>query len=519
MYLWGKFKNSIAMKKLITFLIFGMVYTGAFSNPIVIADTMRIEGKLVLWLMVDGYEAGWEYGRLLGEPIANVMENYVINHTFGGVASYQSARDIFDEHFIYDPKYEEIAQGMIDGMVANGVSIFSPTLGEDLTFKDVLIANSIPDFTSYGDFNLKGPGCSDLMSWGEATINSELDGELVISRNLDWENNPYLINNALVIIWGNMGGNGQRFITLGFTGLIGALSGFNESGIVTFQNMGNHNMAPTGTGFYPVNLAQRNGLESWDYNNDGICSPRDVTDAVRANNVSSTFIINTAGPNTGEYPAEILEIHNKIGEDIRTVENNFYELGENLASTNHFRKLMPPVYCSRYKRFVDSLEASGQLDIHRNWRVLQAAGVYSNLQTIQFIPYMRLLRFSFAETGTPAYLIEPTEIWVDTLFSIVGINEHGNLPGNYVTIAPNPCSNQTNIRVSAPDEGTLSCRIFDLTGKLIFSDETFVHKDRSVEFHWENITVFPGVYFCQIELRNKNNLKMLLETSKIVVAR
>lgn len=507
------------MKKYFFAFVISLMVLKGFSNPIETADTLRLDGKLVLWLMVDGYEAGYEYGRLLGEPIIDVMENYIILHTFGGATNYQYARQIFDQKFVYDAKYEQIARGMIDGIEQNGISIYSPTLGGDLTYKDVLIANSIPDFTSLSKFNISGPGCSDLMSWGEATENSELGGELVISRNLDWENNPYLINNALVIIWGNMSGSNQKIITLGFTGLIGALSGINESGIATFQNMGNYNIAPVGTDFYPVNLAQRDGLESWDFNQDGICSPRDVTDAVRSHNVSSTFIINTAGANSEDVPAEILEIQNSLGEAIRTLEDNLNAIGNNLMSTNHFRKLKPPVYCYRYARFVDSLETNSQLGIQRNWRVLQAGGVSTNLQTIQYIPYMQKLRFSFAEIGIPAYLIEPTEIIVDELFALVGIDELANNISEMVQISPNPCRDYTQIQIKAPADGSAICKIIDLTGKVIFEKELVLNNGEHTEIGWGTATIPSGVYFCNVELLKNDNQKTISETRKIIVSK
>lgn len=505
------------MKKLVIALLLSILSPGIFANPIVTADTLRIDGKLVLWLMADGYVAGYDYGGLLGESIAEVMEAYVINQTFGGANGYQAARQIFDEHFIYDEKYAQIAQGMLDGMADNGISIYSPTLGEDLNFRDVLIANAIPDFTAFSEFEIRGPGCSDLMSWGTATQNSELGGELVVSRNLDWDNDPLLIENALVIIWG--AGEGQRFVTFGFTGLIGALSGFNESGIITFQNMGNHYMAPTGTDFYPVNLAQRNGLESWDYNQDGMCSPADVTDAVRAHNVASTYIINSAGPNNFEHPAEILEIHNKIGEDVRTVADNLFELGENLASTNHFRRLMPPAFCYRYNRFVDSLELSAEMSINRNWSVLRAGGVGTNLQTIQFIPYLNLLRFSFAEIGTPAYQIEPTEVLVDTLFSLVGIPEQNQNHNKYVSISPNPVHNKALISVSVPDGGTLHCRIFNESGIEVFRKSSNANAREEIAMEWGNKETKPGIYFCNMQLVGQENQILFSETQKIIFSR
>lgn len=504
------------MKTLLSLIFFSLLFANSYANPIVPADTMRIDGKMVLWLMVPGYGAGYEYGRLLGESISEIMEDYVINQTFGGAYGYQAAREIFDEHFIYDPKYEQIAQGMLDGMEQYGVSIYSPTLGENLNFKDVLIANSIPDFTAFSEFGIRGPGCSDLMSWGEATQNSDLGGELVISRNLDWDNDPLLIDNALMIIWGSA--EGQRIITFGFTGMIGALSGFNESGIVTFQNMGNHYMTPTGTDFYPVNLAQRDGLESWDYNQDGVCSPRDVTDAVRAHHVASTFIINSAGPNNFETPAEILEIHNSIGEEIRTLEENLFELGTNLASTNHFRRLMPPAYCYRYNRFVDSLETSTQMTVHRNWSVLQAGGVSTNLQTIQYIPYQHLLRFSFAETGTPAYQIEPTEILVDTLFSLVGIKDFALNKENHVHIYPNPCNDKTFVSIHCPYHGLFQIRIFDSNGRTVFRDDFEGIQGKTIIRQINLKHHESGVYFCNVSL-NENGVKQFSETSKIVISR
>jgi len=507
------------MKKLIFTILMAVFSTGLFSNPMVAADTIRLDGKLTLWLMVEGYDAGWNYGFLLGDRIVNLMENYLISSAFGGAANYQMARQIFNQKFIYDQKYADIAQGMIDGIAASGVSIYSPTLGEDLTYKDILIANSVPDFTSIGLLQHEGPGCSDLMSWGEATTNDPLlNGELVVSRNLDWTSHPLLVSNSLMIIWGSPSGENQRIITFGFAGLIGALSGFNESGIVTFQNMGNYNMQATGTGFYPVNLAQRNGLESWDYNGDGVCSPRDVTDAVREHNISSTFIVNTAGYATHEPAAEILEIHNSFGEYIRTLDDNLFELGTNLASTNHFRKLRPPAYCYRYNRFVDSLQTSNQVGIQRNWRIIKAAGVSTNLQTIQFVPYLNLLRFSFAKPGIPAYQIEPTEVMVDTLFSLVGVAEHFAGRQQFVTVFPNPAKNHATIRIISPVDGKAKINVYDSSGKIVSTLSSDVLKNTETSIGWGIDGINPGIYLCEVRIFSSDKRPAVNKNIKLVIS-
>lgn len=502
-------------------IIFTIFTINSFSNPIVSADTLRIDGKLVLWLRADNYGNGWNYGYFLGNRIMSLFENYVVPTAFGGATNYNMARQAFDQYFVVDEKYNELAQGIVDGIEQSGVSLFSPILNDNLGFKDLLIANSIPDFTAMDDsWKDIGPGCSNLTSWNEATINDpELLGETVISRNLDWTNNPNLINNAIIIVWAPTGPDEQRWVSFGFIGLFGALSGFNESGVATFQNMSNYVSSATGTGFYPVNLAQRNGLEKADYNLDGICSPRDVSDAVRAHPVSSSFIIHSAGPSSLEFPAEILEIHNAFGDTIRTKINNPEFFGDNLVATNHFRLLKPPAYCARYQRISDSLTTSNQLGILRNWSVLKTAGVSINLHTIQFVPNKNILRFSFAEIGTPAYQIEPTEISTGTLFSLVGINEIKKSASVEISISPNPCKNQVSITAKFETPTSFTCHIVDISGKIIMGLEKLNLTEKEMQIGWGTEKISNGIYFCTIGFIDPLTGNLIRETQKIVVSK
>lgn len=512
------------MKKIILFVLLLNFTAISFSNPFVTADTLRINGKLALWLgSGDYWQDGFNYGMLLGFKIKPMFENYVIPSAFGGVAGYNQARQIFDQHFVVDQKYIDIAEGMIVGMEMAGIDLYSTVLNDTLTYKDILIANSIPDFTAFSDkWHYIGPGCSNLTSWGDATANApELLGETVINRNLDWINNPHLINNALIIIWVTGDPLKQSFVTFGFAGLIGALSGMNEYGVATFQNMGNYYAYPTGTGFYPVNLAQRNGLEAADYNGDGICSPRDITDAVRAHTMASTFIIHSAGPSFMEPAAEVLEIHNAYGHAIRTTNENPEFFGDNLVATNHFRLLKPPAYCYRYSRISDSLETSNQLGINRNWKVLTTAGVTTNLQTIQFIPTQNIIRFSFAEIGVPAYQIEPFEMWMDTLFTMfnVGINEQNLTNESGVRIFPNPGKDQINIVIEAGESRGVAISISDLNGRVVLQGNEIILSQDIFTYNWNTSRVPDGVYFANIDLQDMTTGKTTKVWKKVVIAR
>lgn len=512
------------MKKIAVALLLFCFSTGAFTNPLVEADTLRINGHLALWLNTgNDWDQGFYYGFFVGDRVKSIFDNYVIPNAFGGAVGYSTARQKFEQHFLVDEKYNQIASGMIEGMKYAGVDLFSAALNDTLTYKDVLIANSIPDFTGFSEnWHYNGPGCSNLTSWGQATANApDLLGQTVINRNLDWVNNPYLINNALIVIWVTGNPAKQSLVTFGFAGMIGALSGINASGVATFQNMGNYTSYPTGTGFYPVNLAQRNGLESADYNADGICSPRDVTDAVRAHNVAGTFIIHSAGPSGLEIPAEILEIHNAFGYEIRTREDNPEFFGDNLVATNHFRKLKPPAYCYRYSRISDSLQTSNELDINRNWNVLKAAGVYTNLQTIQFVPNQNMIRFSFAAIGTPAYLIQPGEVWMDTLFTMfnVGIHDKVNDGKSSLKVYPNPGKDLINIEIATGKNMIITLTIRDLKGKEVYSQIKTESDEEINHFEWNTSGISNGVYFAAIETRGKKGKTSYREIQKIVVAR
>ena len=510
------------MKKLVLVFMILNLTSGAFAQPFVEADTLRINGHMALWLgSSDYYQDGFNYGRLLGHRIKPFFENYLIPVTFGNVAGYHEARLIFDQYFVVDDKYIEMTQGMINGMEYAGIDLFSLVLDDTLTYKDILIANSVPDYMSFpGKSNYIIPGCSTLTSWGEATINSpELMGETVINRYLDWDDHPHIINNPLIIIWVTGDPQKQSFVTFGFMGLIGALSGINEHGVATFQNVGNFFINPIGTGFYPVNLAQRNGLEAADYNGDGVCSPRDITDAVKAHNLASTYIINSAGPSSLESAAESLEIHNSFGYSIRTKANNPLYFGDNLVATNHFRLLKPAVFCSRYKRISDSLQVSNQLDVNRNWNVLKTAGHYTTLQTIQFIPTQNIIRFSFAEVGTPAYLIEPYEVWMDTLFTMfnVGMNEKNLNRKSHVRVFPNPGKDLISIVIKPEAKSKIVVVINDQTGRVVFREEMLYETGAGKSFKWDTGKLAAGVYFAVVEITDNVTRIAQQESRKIVV--
>lgn len=508
------------MNKIVLIILYLYFPSVTFSYTLVNADTLRIDGKLVLYLAgEDDRQNGFNYGFLLGHRIKTLIDNYLIPHTAGGANRYKIARNLFDKHFIEDEKYLNLTQGIIEGMESSGVSLFSDILNDELTYKDIFILNSIPDFTAFSpDWYYNSPGCSNLTSWGDATYGApELKGQTVISRNLDWDNNDQLIENALIIIWATKDPSKQSFVTIGYPGLIGALSGINESGVATFQNMGNFFAYPEGTGFYPVNLAMRNGLEAKDFNNDGISSARDITDAVTIHNVSSTYIIHSAGPSSSQPTAEALEIHNSFGYKIRTKSDNTEAFGDNLIATNHFRLLKTPEYCPRYNLMSDSLEASNELDMDRNWKVLTGAGTSLTLQTIQFTPEQNKIKISFAEKDLPAHRAKPTEIYLNSLLELVGINDKLSNPERQITLFPNPVKNQLNITMSGYQSFDIEFEIIDIEGKVLKRFRGVEIYRPAFQMKIDVSGILAGMYFLRAQLTNKQTKELSVETQRFVI--
>ncbi len=85
-------------------------------------------------------------------------------------------------------------------------------------------------------------GCSSLISWGDATIGTDLDGKSVISRQLDWGVNSDLVNNQIICIHLPSEIDEQNWIGIGFAGMFSVLSGFNQD-VGVFQHMMNDYIA------------------------------------------------------------------------------------------------------------------------------------------------------------------------------------------------------------------------------------------------------------------------------------
>ena len=319
-------------------------------------------------------------------------------------------RSFYLAHYQVDNAYAEEAQAMVDGVAAAGVSLHCAALNRDVNAVDLLVANAIVDLSqSVTGLASTGLGCSSLSSWGSSTeSDSALQGSLVFTRLMDWDNYATLAQNHLMMVSLPSEEDEQPWISLSFPALIGGLSVISESGVAACLNVGNRTDFSYGDPFQPILFSVRSGMEQRDYDGDGTHTPTHVVAAVEGRNRSSGTIIHVVKDEGAASHPIIIECNNENGVTTRDVTFDDDIAGDNLAATNHFRALYPPVYCGRYQAISDSMEASTDISVDRSWNVMvHAGGVSNNLHAIEYSPSLSMLKWATSTWAIPPIRTTP----------------------------------------------------------------------------------------------------------------
>jgi hypothetical protein len=492
------------MKK-IAFLLFvlliGQLIAQNVNGELVIENDRKI---LKVW--GTHYERGYAQGFLLGYYLQDIMKNYILSTVYvNNAASYNTIRTYFNANFIVDAPYVTEAEALINGMIDSGTDIFSTLLGRNFDAIDILMASSITDISALGLFEHLQLGCSSMSSWSSATQNdSELNGNLIITRQMDWSSHPKLIQNHLLLIHFPAEENEVPWVSFTFPGFLGALSGINQNGLAAFKNVGNNHSHPNSGGVHPILLSLRNAIESVDYNADSMVSVEDVINAVQDKNRLAGSLIHAV---TSEN-AVVIECNNANGVAVRTLEQNNVNppiTGNNLVVTNHFRMLYNPVNCFRYTRFSDSLAVNSEISPTRSRQITNGAGgVPTNLHTIQYVPAWQEVSWAVATTGIPAYQNAYVTYHLQDLFSQV--STLSDETSNYFSIflAPNPIREIAVINFEAKKTGVYEFSIFNIKGQKIYTTIQDISVIGHHQMIWngkdkQNRNTVAGIYFYQLK--------------------
>ena len=485
-----------------------LISTSIVCGQIVNGDTTTIDGKKILKVWGTHYERGYAQGFLMGVQIKRMFDEYVIAYIFqNNIIMYNSALGFYNTFFSVEEKYEQEVSGMFAGMVDAGISLYNTALNRELNVTDGLMVCALGDLSGMVSLGIQGNyQCSTLSSWGSSTAGDpELNGGLVVTRNFDWDMHPTLLENHLLTVNFPAETDEVNWINIGFPGLIAPFSALNQEGTAAFQNVGNYNTQTVMETFHPISFSIRNGIELLDYNGDLVNNNWDVAEAIEDEYTLSSWVITAATL----QEAVIVECNNERRTIVRDQTCNSTAPVipvDNIAATNHHRLLYPPVYCYRYENISDSLAASGQVNIDRSWDILTgAAGVPTNVHTVQFAPSLNLLKWSAAPNPwTPAYTQPPTVFDLDELFEPPsGIEYRSHQPVCFsLTAYPNPFNSSTVINYKLTTASYMELKVYDVMGR---ETASLVTGHSSLGYHevvFDAEGLSSGVYFVRLTVNS-----------------
>lgn len=490
------------MKRVLVVLLLLSCYFLKAVNGEVVTE----ENRKVIRVWGTHFERGNAQGYLLSENIMNTFNSYILSFSFSGNSFYYNqAYQLVTNNYTFEAEYLDEMNGIIAGMEESGVDMNLAGLNRDFNLGDLKLVNALIDLSALvriaGEF-----GCSSFSSWGEATQQApELNGEVVVSRLLDWSTNSSLIENALLIIHEPSEINEQKWMSFTYPGLIGGLTALNESGTFAELNMGNV-AGSSSSLFSPVLLDVRAGIEQLDFNSDGASNYGDVYSAIQAETQSNGFIIMVVNATVESNPAICIET-NADSTCFRDVSDNTLLQGTNLAATNHFRKLSEPVYCSRYNNLINNTTNNSSYTVESNYSTLsQSAGLSNNMMAIQYIPSLNMIKWSNYYLHQPAFQHELIEYNITNLFNgVLTSTASDMLPINqdFITNYPNPFNPETTISFALETQSLVSLEIYNIKGQKV---KTLLNENLSSGQHnvvWKGDNnlgevVSSGIYFSRL---------------------
>ncbi len=502
------------MKKFLFVLFLLFVAVMIFSQT-VNGELNQTDGKLILKVWGTHYERGYAQGYLMGDSIKQVWHDYIFDTVFMGIESYYTnAVNSIIMYFNFEDKYQNEAQGIIDGMEEILGDLYAPEIHRNFNKYDILFANSLVDYFALTNRDLSGFGCSSLSCWDTATEQSELTGEIMISRFMDWQSDQSLRDNPLLMVQFPAEEDEIPWFSVGFPGLFGALSAVNINNLSAFMNMGNYNYQNNLNNLHSIWLSIRNAIESPDYNSDGLVDNNDVFDAINDKVHSGPFIVHSTDDNF----AYVIEVNNQAGATYRTDNDNTIIPDDILLATNHFRKLYAPVYCDRYVAISDSLQNNPNLSIERSWQVISGgAGTALNLQAMQYIPSLHIFKWAVAQNNLPAYQNELITYNTEELFTHTNNSVDENSVDNsenFIRIYPNPAKEFLNINYTGNfKESNIKIMLYNLKGRHIFTKYFANQKNYKLPLNYidkKGDNLKSGLYFLKVSAGKHISVKKFI---------
>ncbi|MBI5368894.1 MAG: hypothetical protein HZA54_17800 [Planctomycetes bacterium] len=365
----------------------GLARRAAADPAVPVADVAVVSGIRVVHVAGTPREMGVALGRALGPEIDLLYRRYLC--LFVPLPSERAALTAQARSMLkYIPEdYREEMEGL--------------AAGSGLAFDQILFANCFLDLK-------RAPLCSTFTAAGPATA----DGGLIFGRNLDFPSLGVAHEHSLVTVYRPTGK--KPFLTLGWPGFVGALSGMNADGLaLAVMNVFLEEETPEGT---PYTLLFRQILETCSTTDEAIALMR----AARRT-VGNNLMVCDPRPSSAliEFSAVKCDVR-------RPVDDLLY-------ATNHFRvgPSLSKATCWRYPILKRELaRRRGALDVVGAQEVLAAVGQWKlNIQAMVFRPQERDLWAAFGEppASKRPYVHLPAELLWGPAPAPPAARQHGKL--------------------------------------------------------------------------------------------
>lgn len=367
-----------------------------------------VQGQRVLRVWGTPRQMGHAQGVLLHDEIVDVLDGYALDVITP--SQLEAASTLYGTVADISPDLREEAEGVVEGMRDAGTARID-RLGRDIRATDLLVMGAMTDLVAIG--------CSSISAWGAATQDTA-GGEPMVVRNLDWDDEPALLRNQMVVVYQPSDPKRQPVVSVSFAGYLGCLSCMNEAGVTTLFNMGYGDGAASlvdaAGGFAPANLLLRDLLGRRDVDGDGVARADDIEFGLRAATHAGSFILHVVEPRA-EQPARVLEVES---DGVHVRKPGLAGGDSVLAATNHLRGKDGPQACRRY----DTIERTSRKREHRwdadgLWSLAREVRLSEVVHTLLVKPRTRSLRVWFRKPGDRAHTsADGVEFSWDTLVRV-----------------------------------------------------------------------------------------------------
>ena len=390
----------------------------ALGAPPQLTGTLQtVNGVRVLKLWGTPYERGYAHGYLLGQDIVEVFEAAVLDpRVLADPKQYEGTvrLDFVGKRMKYDPLRREELKGMLDGIVASAgpAAVHLKRLGRNLDVRDLEAINSMADWYRFM--------CSSFSAWGD----TRGGGEMITARNLDFLTLPGLDTKHLLIVYLDPGPGKKRWVSLTWSGLIGAYTAMNEEGVTISMHDASGRQPSSPGPFVPRSIALRDALESATAAN----AVADVRRVLSVEPVISGNNIHVSAPFASQpQPAAVLEYDGDLATDggVTIRLSQAIPLPDWIVCTNHYLQRGSAAAAAgsdsgqRYDTIAQALRQVRQvhdgIDLAFARRVMTAVSRQGTLQSVVFFPNRKELYVSLATPNVPATSHAPIRFRLEDL--------------------------------------------------------------------------------------------------------